>query len=1364
MSNPSQPTWSVPDLDPRRGPVPATRFLANDAYTVLITAAGTGCSTYTSPDGNKGSAWRLTPWQGDRVSDPHGFFIYLRDLLSADIWSASRKPCRGTAGDGGTGAGARTDADAGDPEAVDSEDSHYQASWRPGLFAITRFEHGIESILEICVAPHHPAELRRLTLVNRSRRRRVIDVTSFAEIVLDDPRAHAAHPVFSKLFVQTEHVPAAACLLARRRPRAPGERAPWLVHACISGASSDHGLPQSHETNRARFLGRGCRRSRPRSLARSASLTGTTGNVLDPCLSQRRVVALDVGQQARLTFMLGAADSRAAAVALAEHFHGEGRVAHAINGARARAEIELERLGLQVQQAEYYQALAGAMLYGHPGLRAAPEILARTVSGPDGIDVDACALAVLHIDHDPDNIPPHSPHAHLVAAHMYWQTLGLPLELVTIANGRRDRTQLTPTEIERLEASAGLVVCTALPDLPRLEQRGQLPSSRRFLPPSADRTGAGSVPGSEKPVVNHENSGDECSDPISATEELKFFNGYGGFSADGREYVIRLARSETTARPCVVAEDGPGLTFRTQIESDTAPPAHTPQPWINVIANENFGCLVSESGAGYTWRGNSREHRLTPWFNDPVLDPPGEALYIRDEDAGRFWSPLPGPVTRAAPYEMRHGFGYSRCRHISHELVQETTICVHRHDPVKFTVIRLTNRSDRKRSLSIFAYAQLVLGGSSADSSRFVVTRAGEQDGSMLAWNRFATDHAESVAFAIVSLPPGAKVAGITGDRAAFVGPDGSLGRPAAVTASDVLDGHTGAGLDPCFAQQVQLELTAGQELEVVFLLGEADSLAEAHDLGKRHGAAGMAAAALGEMQRFWQDHLSALQIHTPSESLDLLVNGWLPYQTLSCRVWGRSAFYQSGGAFGFRDQLQDAGALIYQWPELTRAQILLHAAHQFHEGDVLHWWHPPRSRGIRTRFADDLLWLPLLTSFYLRVTGEQGILDEWIPYLRAPLLATDQDEVFLQPEDSGEAATLYDHCCRAIDHSLVTGRHGLPLFGTGDWNDGMNRVGRQGKGESVWMGFFLSTILNDFIPVCEQRQDRARAERYDAHRQKLHTALNEHGWDGQWYRRGYYDNGQPLGSHECDECQIDALAQAWAVLSGVAPAERAAQALQAVERRLVSTDDKLIRLLTPPFADTPNDPGYIKGYVQGVRENGGQYTHAALWFVQAMARLGRNDRVAALLDLLNPINHALTVEQVSVYQVEPYVVAADVYGEPPHVGRGGWTWYTGSSGWMHRVALESLLGFQISEGRTLVLKPCVPDNWPRLAIDYRLPGEETRYEIRIENPHGRAQVVTRATCDGEAVACTVEGCRVPLRHDGRAHRVELTLGPRKGR
>ncbi|HMB71245.1 MAG TPA: glycosyl transferase, partial [bacterium] len=599
-----------------------------------------------------------------------------------------------------------------------------------------------------------------------------------------------------------------------------------------------------------------------------------------------------------------------------------------------------------------------------------------------------------------------------------------------------------------------------------------------------------------------------------------------------------------------------------------------------------------------------------------------------------------------------------------------------------------------------------------------------------------------------------------TTDRLAFLGAGGSPARPAGLTAGGDLDGRGGAGFDPCIAQRLRVTIAPGEEREVTFLLGEAEDDDDAHACIARHGSPAAVARSLEEIAAFWSRGCSAIRVRTPAPELDLLVNGWLPYQVLSCRIWGRSAFYQSGGAFGYRDQLQDSGSLLWAWPERFRAQILLHAAHQFVEGDVLHWWHPPDSRGIRTRFVDDLLWLPHLTAHYVDATGDEAILGESAPFLTARALAPGEAEAFVRPEPSGDSADLYEHCCRALDRSLRTGAHGLPLFGAGDWNDGMNRVGAEGRGESVWLAMFLYQVLGDFIPRCEARGDRERAARYRAHRDDLRTAVNDAGWDGEWYRRGYYDNGEPLGSRDSDECRIDALVQAWSVLSGIAPADRAVSALDALEKHLVSDEDGLIRLLTPAFDKTPNDPGYIRGYVPGVRENGGQYTHAALWVIRAMAEAGRRDRVAALLQLINPVRHSADRARADGYRVEPYVIAADVYGEPPHVGRGGWTWYTGAAGWMHRVALESLLGIRLREGKFLEIRPCVPDDWPEYTVSCRAPDGVTTYEIRVTNPHGCSARVTEARLDGSAVPVRDGRASVPLARDGDLHHVEVELGP----
>lgn len=1133
-----------------------TQPLGNGRYATFLSVAGTGYSIWGD--------LALTRWNADPTEDGDGFFLYLRDPDSGAFWSIGQLPV---------------------PKTAERQTGRIGS----GLVELARRDEGIEARLEVCVPEKDDLELRRVTLRNLGDRPRRIELTSYAEVVLDALAADAAHPAFSKLFIQTEWAAETRALLARRRPRIPDKPACWLVHALAGEGSS--APPIQHETDRARFIGRGHTLAAPCVLVESEPLSGTVGNVLDPIISLRRTVELAAGGEARVTFLLGAAADRETALALAARYATP------------------------------------------PTVEAAFRAAARKQPLPDS---------------SPSSISAHEPEPHPPVSH---------------------RT-----------GDAGTGPTTSLPD----------------------------------------------------NESLQFWNGHGGFGADGREYVIRLQ---------------PDASGRLRLP---------PQPWTNVVANPNFGFLASETGAGYTWSQNSRENRLTPWYNDPVLDPHGEALYLRDEDSGAVWSLQPGPLPLPVLHEVRHGFGYSRYRHIGQGLEHEVCLFVPREDPVKLALIRLHNPSDRPRRLSLFAYARLVLGVLPADyASELVVTRDPLTD-ALLAENR-NREFAGRVAFAALASSADTPIHA-TGDRTSFIGRHGSPARPAALYRDKTLDGRLGTGLDPCFALQTTLRLEPGATMEHAFLLGEADDEGHARRLIDRYRADGVAAHTFVEVQDFWRNWLGAVQIETPAPALDLMINGWLAYQTLSCRLWGRSAFYQSGGAFGFRDQLQDAAALIYHDPELTRQQVLLHAAHQFQDGDVLHWWHPPSDCGIRTRFSDDLLWLPWLAAFYARVTGDWSLFGEPARFLQTRPLEPGEDEAFLTPEESGEVASLYEHCCRALDRSLTQGAHGLPLMGGGDWNDGMNRVGREGRGESVWMGFFLYAILGDFIPVCGQHGDFNRARRYTTFRSHLAAALNEHGWDGEWYRRAWYDDGAPLGSAASDECRIDALAQAWAVISKAAPWARAESALDAVERHLISEEDGLIRLLTPPFENTPHDPGYIKSYVAGVRENGGQYTHAALWVVRALAELGRRDRAVQMLEMLNPINRALDPESAAIYRVEPFVIAADVYGVAPHVGRGGWTWYTGSAGWMLRVTLESILGLEPSEGHVLRLRPCIPDDWPGFRLRYRLPDGGATYDIEVRNPDRNAQRVAAVEIDGRIGEIERGAALIPLFRDGGPHRVAVTL------
>ena len=1254
-------------LSASSAPAPAARLISNGRYHVVISAAGGGQSRCNGLAVNR--------WSGDRVEDGEGQFVYLRDLDSPHLWSASLQPVR-------------------------PANAVYHAEYRPARFSLVCVHEDIQSRLDVTVSPNEDVEIRRLLLHNRSPSTRRLEITSCLEVVLNHPAAHAAHPAFSKLFVQTELVSDLGALLARRRPRANDESWPWMVHGLV-GAD----LVQ-WETDRLRFVGRGRTPRRPEALISREGLSGAVGNVLDPIFSLRAIVELPAGAETELSFLTGMAADRSAALALVGRYASSAVIEQTFAAAEA-AELALwQRLEISEQQAQKFQALAGGLSYAHPGLRAvtqplAPDVDVNAVLSRAGVPQDRHLVVATGGLADPRL-------AELLTARRYWEAKGLPTTLV-VAPEDADR--------QTLLAMADLVVGDSLP--------------------SVDVGGA--VVGGSAPIRSGPQAGsdiaprgdsDASTDAIDAG--LRFFNGYGGFSADGSEYVVRVPmRGDRAHRP--------------------------PLPWINVVANERCGFLVSESGAGYTWSRNSQANRLTPWFNDPVMDPHGEAFYVRDEDTGAAWSPLPGPMPAECLYEVRHGFGYSRFLCANAGLEQETIMFVPERDPVRIARIRVTNRGAGPRRVSLVSYCRLVMTALPNAASAIVTTRDAGED-TLQARNPKANEFRDGIAFAAAIADGNVDARRFTCDRASFIGRNGSLSDPAGLQLGVDLNDVCGAGLDPCFAQQLRLSLAPGQTAEIAFLLGECTDHAAVRDLVMRYRRPGAVSRAFQDMQRDWRSLVSTISVETPAPAVDLMLNGWLLYQLLSCRMWARSAFYQSGGAYGYRDQLQDAAALVHHRPELTRAQILLHARHQFVEGDVLHWWHPePIERGLRTRFSDDLLWLPYVASRYVKVTGDHSVLAETVPFVTARSLQPGEDEAYLAPEVAA-AADVYEHCCRALDRSLTHGAHGLPLMGTGDWNDGMNRVGRQGRGESVWLGFFLAHIIDAFLPLCERRGDDTRVARYSAYRDRLVAALNDGGWDGEWYRRAYYDDGTPLGSKSSDECRIDAIAQAWAVVSRVAPPERAAQALSAADTMLVSERDAIIRLLTPPFVHSPHDPGYIKGYVAGVRENGGQYTHGACWLVQAVAEFGRNDRAGALVEMLMPVSHALTSEAADRYKLEPYVVAADIYGEPPHAGRGGWSWYTGSAGWLYRVTLESILGFVVENADTIVMRPRVPRAWPGYRITYRT-STGTVYEIGVTNPQRLGAAIATIEVDGRAAEPEDGAARIPIAADGRTHRVSIVLG-----
>ncbi|MDA8633089.1 protein ndvB, partial [Verrucomicrobiales bacterium] len=798
---------------------------------------------------------------------------------------------------------------------------------------------------------------------------------------------------------------------------------------------------------------------------------------------------------------------------------------------------------------------------------------------------------------------------------------------------------------------------------------------------------------------------------------LTFPNGFGGFTPDGREYVIRIE---------------PGKA--------------TPAPWSNVLANARIGSVVSESGSAYTWVDNAHEFRLTTWNNDPISDPGGEAFYLRDDETGNYWSPSPLPARGTNTYTCRHGFGYSVFEYEEDEIFSEVTTYVAVDAPVKFVVVKIRNQSERERRLSVTGYWEWILGEWRNCNLMHIVTEHDPATGALFARNHYNPEFAGKTVFACVNETSKS----FTGDRTEFLGRNGTQARPAAMWKSR-LSGKTGASLDPCSALQVPCELAQGAERELVFILGAGDNPEEAHQLVERFRGVASARTALEGVWDFWKRTLGTVHAETPDPAVNCLVNGWLEYQTLACRYWGRSGYYQSGGAYGFRDQLQDTSALLHAAPWTTREHILRAAAHQFIEGDVQHWWHPSTGRGVRTHFSDDLLWLPYCVSRYVKATGDTGVLDERVPFLEGRLVNADEESYYDLPQQSDQEGTMYEHCARAITHGLRFGEHGLPLIGCGDWNDGMNLIGEKGTGESVWLAFFLYDVMRRFIVLARDRGDTAFVEECTRQCDLLRKNIDEHAWDGEWYRRAYFDDGTPLGSATNEECKIDSIAQSWAILSGAGDPKRSREAMQKVEERLVRRDEKFIQLFDPPFDKSELEPGYIKGYIPGVRENGGQYTHAAIWTAMAFAELGETEKAWELCSMLNPISHTSDPAGVARYKVEPYVVTADIYSVEPHVGRGGWTWYTGSAGWMYRLIVETLFGLELENDR-LHLSPRLPDAWDSFKLHYRF--RETTYHLLIFRIASDSTEGEMMTLDGNEI----EGTTVPLTNDLQEHTVELRL------
>lgn len=1281
--------------------VPRSHLLSNGHYAVMITAAGSGYSR-----------WRnlaVSRWREDVTCDPWGSYVYLRDVESSSVWSAGFQP-----------SGARPD--------------NYEVAFSEDRAEITRRDGTLTTTLDVVVSPEDDGEVRRVSISNLGARSREIEVTSYSEVVLTPSNDDAAHPVFSKLFVQTELVPELGALLATRRRRSPDEPEVWAAHlAVLEGEAA--GEPQ-FETDRARFLGRGNGVSSPISISYGRPLSNTVGTVLDPVFSIRRRVRIPPGATVRVSFWTLLARSRDEVIGLADKHHDVSAFERAATLAWTQAQVQLHHLGITSDEAHLFQRLANRVIYSDPTLRPSPEILKRNDLGPSalwahGISGDL-PIVLCRID-EAEHL---ETVRQLIRAHSYWRMKQLAVDLV-IVNERSTsyiqdlqsalesvvRVSLSRSPSEKDGAPGAVFLLRA--DLLSVEVRTLLQTAARVVIVSRRGGLAEQVKRLPEiaPAVEPPRPKPRSASPADfvAPPQLEFFNGIGGFDQDGREYVTIL--------------DGEQLT---------------PAPWINVIANPSFGFQVSADGSGCTWSVNSRENQLTPRSNDPVSDSPGEVIYVRDQDNGDVWTATALPIRKdASRYIARHGQGYSRFEHVSHGIALDLLQYVALDDPIKISRLKIKNMSGRPRRLSITAYVEWVLGPSRTTCAPYVVTEIDPKTGVLVARNPWRMEFGSRVAFADLA----GRQSSCSGDRTEFIGRNGTFVLPAALANRNPLSNRVGAGLDPCGVLQTTVEIPANDEAEITFLLGEAASASKALSLVERYRAVDLDEV-LGDVVKFWNQTLTAVQVRTPDRAMDILLNRWLLYQTIVCRLWARSGFYQASGAYGFRDQLQDGMALCLSLPGLTREHLVRSAARQFTEGDVQHWWLPSSGKGIRTRVSDDMLWLPYATAQYVTATGDLTVLDEQIAFLDGMTLAPNEQDAFFQPMPSDERATLFEHCARSLDSSLALGRHGLPLIGGGDWNDGLNRVGAGGQGESIWLGWFLHATIASFVALADQRGQHDRAASWRQHATSLRDALEREGWDGEWYRRGYFDDGTPLGSAPSSECRIDSIAQSWGVISGAADLAHAARAMVAVDENLILRGDKLALLFTPPFDQLTPDPGYIKGYPPGIRENGGQYTHAAIWLVQAFAKLGDGDKAADLLSFLNPINLARTWAAAQRYKVEPYVVCADVYSVPPHVGRGGWTWYTGSSGWMYRAGIESILGLTV-EGSTLRVDPCVPKTWRDFEIVFHY--RTTRYEVLVDNHAGVCRGIARIGLDEQTLPHG--STHIPLMDDGETHHIRVILG-----
>ena len=1275
--------------------VPEIQLLSNGKYHVMVTNAGGGYSRWKN--------LAVTRWREDITCDNWGSFCYIRDLESNLYWSSAFQPTL-------------------------QQGENYEAIFSEGKAEFRRRDFSLETHTEIVVSPEDDIELRRVHITNRSRKKRMLEISSYAEVVLATHAADEAHPAFSNLFVQTEINEQRHAILCNRRPRSVEEKTPWMFH--LMKVHDAEIINISYETDRHQFIGRGNSVNDPELIKRLQAKPGNSGSVLDPIVSIQYRIILEGNESVTIDIITGMSEKKEQCNNLIDKYQEQHLFNRVLELAWTHSQVILRQINAVESDAQLYSRLASSIIFSNQLFRAEPSVILKNRKGQSGLwgysisgDIP---IALVQIE-DAANI---NLVKQMIQAHLYWRLKGLIVDLVILNadhGGYRQELHnlilslIIPGVGNELKEKSGGTFLIASEQISN-EDRILFESVAHVL--IADRYGSLEEQMNRRtkiktaiPYFNATKIYPFTYTEVEPRKDLQFFNGLGGFTTDGKEYVIT-----------------------------TTPENKTPVPWINVLANPNFGSIISESGQSYTWVENAHEIRLTPWNNDPVTDLRGEAFYIKDEESGRFWSPTPLPCQGSSPYITRHGFGYSVFEHSEDGIHSEMTVFTDIENPIKYIVIKLRNHSGRKRRLTATSFVEWVLGDQRSKYLKHTITELDERSGAILAMNAYSSEFANRIAF----FDADGSNKTITTDRTEFLGRNGTMNKPDGLKRAR-FSGKTGAALDPCAVIQLAFDLAEDEEHEVIFRIGAGKNMQHASEIINASKGSENAKNAMQKVHQYWQKFLGVIQIKTPDSALNILANGWLNYQTLASRIWARSGFYQSAGAFGFRDQLQDCLSLIHSQPMLVRSHIILCASRQFKEGDVQHWWHPPIGRGVRTACSDDYLWLPFVSCIYINSTADSTILDEQIYFLEGRLLNTGEDSYYDLPIRSDASAGLYEHCVKAIEHSLKFGVHGLPFIGSGDWNDGMDKVGYHGRGESVWLAFFLYDILVRFEGIAFLKKDESFAKICKVEAEKLRINIRKHAWDGEWYRRAYFDDGTPLGSIENEECKIDSITQSWSALSNAGDVDRIITAINSADKHLVRKDDGLIQLFNPPFDKSDLNPGYIKGYVPGVRENGGQYTHAAIWLVMAYAAIGNRKRTWELLQMINPLNRGNTAQNIAIYKAEPYVIAADVYAEPLHKGHGGWTWYTGSAGWMYQLIIHSFLGLK-REGNTLQFSPCIPEEWKTFEIEYGFM--DSNYHIRFIQTASEVNKTMNVFLD----ETFQENGIIPLINDGKIHKVEIEL------